>query len=279
VKLRDALRQTIAGWEDDVPASWRAVLGGTQPNFANPALDDNVHSGEIIIPGRKEKRITGSPPEAHIFHFLEGTSPKKVRAVILGQEPSSDPAWVTGRAFEQGNLKEWPENNRLIAISLRRIVQALASARSHNKPYVCGDRGWKILIRDVRHGALDLEPPRELFDRLQTRGVLFLNTSLTLSVDIRNGRPKRCRSHFRLWEPLIHRPLSSLATRKAGQVVLLIWGGHALDIFKRGGIRAAAESVGNWDRRVDAVYQSTSSSHYPRRSGISSSTKSLLTRQ
>jgi uracil-DNA glycosylase len=253
VKVRDALRRALAGWEDDLPATWRSVIGGTKLNFESRAFDATVHSGEIIIPRRRGKRVAGSPPEAHIFHALEKISPKDVRAVILGQEPYSNPAWATGRAFEQGNLKDWPENNRLIAASLRRIVQNLASARSRNNSYASGDPGWKTLVRDVQSGTLDLHVPRELFDHLQNAGVLLLNTSLTVSVDIRAGRPKRCRSHFRLWEPLIYKLLSFLATRKAGHLVFLLWGQHALDIFERGGIRAAAESAGIWHRKVDAV--------------------------
>jgi uracil-DNA glycosylase len=254
VKLRDALRRTLAGWEDDLPASWRATLRGTELNYESRTLAGPMHPGELITPGRKGRSSLGSPAEAHIFHALDKTTPKEVRVVILGQEPYSNPAWATGRAFEQGDLEDWPENNRLIAASLRRIVQVLASARSHRHAYVSADRGWKALVRDVNEGKLDLETPSKLFDHLQASGVLLLNTSLTLSVDMRNGHPKRCRSHFGLWEPLIHKLLSFLATRTTGHVVFMLWGQHARDVFERAGIRAAAESAGTWRRRVDAVH-------------------------
>jgi uracil DNA glycosylase len=136
---------------------------------------------------------------------------------------------------------------------LRTGVQALASARSHNDSYVSGDRGWKTLVRDVQDGTLDLQMPRQLFDHLQDAGVLLLNTSLTVSIDTRGGRPRRCRSHFRLWQPLIHRVLSFMATRKTGHAVFFLWGQHAFEVLERGGIRAAAESAGNWHQRVDVV--------------------------
>jgi hypothetical protein len=33
----------------------------------------------------------------------------------------------------------------------------------------------------------------------------------------------------------------------------MLWGQHAFDVFERAGIQAAAESAGNWHRRVDSV--------------------------
>jgi len=247
------LRRTFAGWEDDLLAKWRAILRGIQLNFESRAFDHEVHSGEIIVPGRKGRSVSGGPPGAYVFRAFAGVAPNDVCAIILGQEPYPNPVWATGRAFEQGNLTDWPENNRLIAASLRRIVQALATARTHDASYASGDCGWKTLARDVRESTLDLQTPRQLFDHLQNQGVLLLNTSLTISVDMRSGRPKRCRSHFPLWEPLIYRVLSFIATRKTGHAVFLLWGQNAYDIFERGGIRVAAESAGRWRRGVDIV--------------------------
>jgi uracil DNA glycosylase len=141
----------------------------------------------------------------------------------------------------------------MIANSLRRIVQVLASARTGNTACVAGDRAWSTLLREVRCGSLDLEAPRELFDRLEREGVLFLNTSLTISVEIRSGEPKQGHGHFPLWEPVINRVLSFLAGRSRGYAVFLLWGRRASDVFERSGARAAAESAGNWRTRMDVV--------------------------
>jgi uracil-DNA glycosylase len=117
---------------------------------------------------------------------------------------------------------------------LRRIVQVLASARTGNAAYAAHDSAWGNLARDIRRGTLKLEPPRELFDRLEREGVLFLNASLTLSIVTGAGEAKDPRGHFPLWEPLINRVLSHIA----GRAVFLLWGGRACAIFKRSGAQA-----------------------------------------
>jgi uracil-DNA glycosylase len=254
VRLRDLLRKEFAGWQEDLSADWRKVVGETELNFSNRAFDREWHPGEIIVPGRKDQPLSGAPSGAHIFRAFEGLKPDHVRAVILGQDPYPNPAWATGRAFEQGNLTEWPANRGSIADSLRRIVQVLANARTGNTAYVAGESGWKQLVRDVKHGNVQLEHPRDLFERLQKgQGVLLLNTSLTVSVNTSSGRPRRVGGHFRLWEPVLYRLLSFIATRQQPHAVFLLWGHHAFDIIERGGIRAAAERADTWKSKVDVV--------------------------
>jgi uracil-DNA glycosylase len=227
MKLSTALRKMLEGWRGDVPAAWQPVLSGTELNFRSRALDCSLRPGEIIIPARNR-----------VFHAFEGVDPEGVRAVILGQDPYPNPEWATGRAFEQGDLDEWPEESGRIAGSLRRIVQTLAAARTGEARYASHDRAWSDLVRDVRSGALALEPPRELFGRLERQGVLFLNASLTLSVVMRAGESKRPRGHFPVWEPLVDRVLSFIAGR--GRAVFLLWGRRASWIFERAGARGGA---------------------------------------
>jgi len=175
------LSKALVDWEKDLPGAWRIILDGIQLNFEDRSFDRPTHPGEIIIPRRKRIAAPDLSQNAHIFRALEGIDPQDVRAVILGQDPYPNPAWATGRAFEQGNLSEWPENPKSIAASLRRIVQVPAAARTGKAAYVSNDGGWKQLIRDMQDGMLDLEPPRKLFDHLSDEGVLLLNTSLTLA--------------------------------------------------------------------------------------------------
>jgi len=68
-----------------------------------------------------------------------------------------------------------------------------------------------------------------------------------------NGRPKRCRGHFRLWEPLLYRILSFVAERRTNHVVFLLWGKHANRVFERGGIRATAKQAGTWGARLGVI--------------------------
>ena len=95
--------------------------------------------------------------------------------------------------------------------------------------------------------------PQEVsLDHLQHEGVLLLNTSLTVSVNV-SSRPKRIRGQFQLWEPLLYRVLEFLASRERVPTVFLLWGEHALEVIKRGGIRATAERAHTWHSTFDIV--------------------------
>ena len=226
VFLRDLLRKKFAGWKGDLPATWRKFLGETELNFESRAFMCQCRADEIVIPARKGQAIPGAPARAHLFRAFDQVKPESVRAVILGQDPYPNPAWATGRAFEQGNLTDWPLSRREIADSLRRMIQVLANARTGNVKYINGDQGWKILVEDLHKSRLSLDSPRSLFDHLQHEGVLLLNTSLTVSVNV-SSRPKRIRGHFQLWEPLLYRVLGFLASRERVPTVFLLWGEHA----------------------------------------------------
>jgi uracil-DNA glycosylase len=243
----------LAGCDGDLPAAWRNVLDGTDLNWRSPALDQELLPGEVILPGRKGKPLPDTPPGAHLLRAFENLDPGDVRAVILGQDPYPNPAWATGRAFEQGNLTEWSDGSRQVADSLRRIVQAMIAARTGDPSYTAGDRAWRKLMEDAGRGQLPLDPPRAFFDRLEREGVLFLNTSLTIGVADRPGAPKVCHHHFQFWAPWIHRVLRFLAARQSSHAVFLLLGRHAGGVFDRSGARMEADRAGNWERRVDAV--------------------------
>ena len=253
VKLRTTLRALLAGWEQDIPSQWRSVLQETKLDWTSKSLDREVRPGETILPGRKSIRLPGVPERAHIFRALENTDPAHVRAVLLGQEPYPKAHWATGRAFEQGNLEAWPEEPRKVADSLRRLVQAMVSADAGNPAYGAGDRGWQLLIQDVRSGQCRLIPPKELFDYLERQGMLFLNTSLTVSSIGLDDTPKENRGHFHLWAPLVARVLRFLASRQHGHMLFLLFGRHAEAVFDNSGARTAAQNAGAWETRADAV--------------------------
>jgi len=235
----------LAGWEDAVPDSWRAVVGGTELNWKSRVLDQEMLPGEIILP-------------KHPFRAFENTDPQRVRAVLLGQDPYTSPARATGRAFEQGSLQEWPENPYTVADSLRRLVLVLMSARTERPSYVSSDRAWTVMLGDARAGRLQLEEPRDFFDRLEREGVLFLNTSLTVSVaepatTEKSRTAKQYQRHFQCWAPLINRVLSFLASRQNGHAVFLLFGRHAQAVFDHSRAKAVAEENGTWKTRVDAA--------------------------
>ncbi len=244
----------LAGWDQDLPARWRKALGETRLNWDTPALEGELLPGEVILPGRKGHPIPAAPRDAHLLRAFENTSPQTVRAVILGQDPYPNQAWATGRAFEQGNLVEWPDEPRQLADSLRRLVQAIVAARTGDGSYAAGDRAWRKLAGETRSGCLPLEPPRQFFDRLEHEGVLFLNASLTISVFERLGAPKQCRRHFQLWQPLIHRVLDSIGSRQSGCAIFLLLGRRAAELFDRSRAQEAADRAGTWKKRANAVH-------------------------
>lgn len=98
--------------------------------------------GELIFPGRKVTTLPGAARGAHLLRAFDDADPIKVRAVKPGQGPYSNPAWATGRDFEQGNLEQWPGDAKQVADSLRRLVQVIVAARTVDPSYAAGDRAW-----------------------------------------------------------------------------------------------------------------------------------------
>lgn len=254
IKLVDALKEVLLGWRDDLPAAWRPVLQGVEPDF--PRVDKTLlhEPWEPIFPARKGKRIPGAPSGAHVFRALDGVTPAKVRAVVVGQDPYPNVSWATGRAFDQGDLQAWHAEADLVSLSLRRIVPCAVAARTGDAAYTTGptSEAWARVTGDVARGALDLQKPRALFDHWQTQGVLFLNTGLTLS---RFVEAYQKGAHIPLWRPIIAALLTHLATRTSGQVVFMLWGQTARDFFAASGVKEAATQAGTWDTRVRSVSQ------------------------
>jgi uracil-DNA glycosylase len=129
---------------------------------------------EPIFPGRKNKPIKMAPPGAHIFRALDGVRPRDVRVIVVGQDPYPKISQATGRSFEQGDLPDWPVNQKVIADSLQRILQMLLVARTGNAAYGGSDSNWKRVIADGESGVLtryfDRPPIKSSTARLNNSG-------------------------------------------------------------------------------------------------------------
>lgn len=248
--LREALREFLKGWRNDLAWSWRQVLRGVGPDFNAVRADLELGDEEFIFPGRKGRPIAGAPPGAHVFRALDGIRPGAVRAVVLGQDPYPNHQFATGRAFEQGDLESWPRDPKRVADSLARIVQTMAAAGTGNAAYTRNDAAWRKVLDDLQAGVLRLAAPNRLFGRLERQGVLWLNTGLTISRFQKGGAPEQLEGHLPLWRPIIQRILTHLATRPSGQVVFLLWGSPARRAFEEAGVQQAAEAAGAWQQRV-----------------------------
>ncbi len=115
----------------------------------------------------------------------------------------------------------------------------------HNVLVESGIPAQSIYTRDKR------ELP--VFDTLEDRGVLFLNSSLTISCFEPEGRPERVFGHIPLWRPVTHRVVQFLAARPAGHVVYILLGAKAHEVFEQAAIRRIAEQAGTWKTRVDVT--------------------------
>src|SRR4051794_38092170 len=119
VQLRAAMGEVTEGWQTDLPASWRLTLGDTELGLAgmDPALEMEIW--EPIFPVRRGKHFPGQPAGAHILRAYEDIEPDAVRCTVLGQDPYPEPGFATGRAFEAGNVAEWPELDKMFSKSVR----------------------------------------------------------------------------------------------------------------------------------------------------------------
>jgi uracil-DNA glycosylase len=252
MRLRAALEEFLQGWKDDLSPAWREVLETIEPDFGAVRADLQFRSDEVIYPGRRRQPIASAPAGAHFLRAFDRLRPEGVKAVLLGQDPFPDVAIATGRSFEPG-VMAWPEDPGRLPPTFRRIAQALVTARTGSAEYGKSDAGWHRVVGDIASGKLDLALPRQLFDTLEDRGVLFLNSSLTISRFEPEGGPEQVFGHIPLWRPVTHRVVQFLAARPAGHAVYILLGAKAHEVFEQAAILRTAEQAGAWKTRVDVT--------------------------
>ncbi|MCB1502396.1 MAG: uracil-DNA glycosylase [Bauldia sp.] len=229
------MRETLAGWRDDLDPAWQAVVAGVEPGFdrIDPAL--TLEPWEPVFPARRGRVYPGAPRGAHVFHAFDGIAPESVRVVILGQDPYPCAAFATGRAFEAGNVARWRELEKMFSKSIRTWMQLIAAARTGDAGYARSIDDWERLIADIEAGRIDLEPAAEIADRWVGQGVLLLNSSFTLSRFRVEGDPHQVRGHLPLWRPVLVAILRHLA-RRGAPIVFMGFGGQAADALAEAGI-------------------------------------------
>lgn len=235
MRLREAMAETFAGWEDDLPPVWRDALGAVGDDFSRIDADLELEPWEPIFPVRRGRVFPGQPRGAHALAAFDGIAPDGVRCLVLGQDPYPEPGFATGRAFEAGNLAAWGELDKMFSKSIRAYMQLIAAARLGDEDLARDFSRWP----DVRHLLCDpagsFEAPSLIADRWVKEGVLLLNASLTLSrfrVDI---DPHQSRGHLAFWWPLMLRVVETLLAR-GKPIVFLGFGGAAADILAEAGV-------------------------------------------
>ena len=241
-KLVDALRETLSGWQKDLPQDWFGVLADVELGYeaCDPLLE--IEPWEPIFPARRAKHFPGAPEGAHILRAFDGIAPEDVRCLVLGQDPYPEPGFATGRAFEAGNVAEWRELDKMFSKSVRAYMQLICAARTGNAAYARSFEDWPGLLADIEQGSLELEPAGQIADRWVGQGVLLLNASLTLSRFAVETDPHQSHGHLPVWRPAILRILQCLAESRHACVVLA-FGEPAADCLKHAGLDSQSSGI------------------------------------
>jgi len=235
MRLREAMAETLAGWETDLPDVWQTALGPIGDHFDRIDGALEIEAWEPIFPVRRGRHFPGQPRGAHMLRAFDDIAPDGVRCMILGQDPYPEPGFATGRAFEAGNLAGWHELDKMFSKSVRAFMQLIVAARSGNDSYARSFDDWSAVRAFLTDPQSGFEGTDAIGDRWVGEGALLLNASLTLSrfqVDI---DPHQSRGHLPFWRPLMLRTIRTLLARKA-PVVFIGFGTAAADIFQQAGI-------------------------------------------
>lgn len=238
--FRDAMREVLAGWRNDLEPPWRSVVEDAELGFdrMDPAL--TLEPWEPIFPSRKGKHYPGAPKGAHIFHAFDNLEPDRVRVVVLGQDPYPCGAFSTGRAFEAGNVACWRQLEKMFSVSVRTFMLMIAAARTGDEAYAHSVAEWPRLRSEIEASSVDIEAPGEIADRWVGQGALLLNSALTLSRFAVEGDPHQVFGHLPLWRPFIETVLRRLAAR--GRPVAFIgFGDQAATALAGAGIESTED--------------------------------------
>lgn len=207
MSLRSALAEFALDWRDDLPPRWRTALADVAPDPLAVLETLTFAATEPIYPARRRAALPGARADAHVFRAFDGVAPSRVRCVLLGQDPYPQLSRATGRSFEQGDLGAWSPRAADVAASLRVLLRMLVAARTGDASPLA--LPWAAFVRHAE--GLPIEPPRALFDHLQSQGVLCLNAGLTITRYRAGGAPEQTRGHIPFWRPVVGQVLRTLA--------------------------------------------------------------------
>lgn len=246
MNLRDALNDFSLDWRDDLSPKWRTVLAGVNPNALGVVDTLTFTATEPIYPTRRSVVLAGARADAHVFRAFDDLEPSRARCVLIGQDPYPALSRATGRSFEQGDLNAWASKASLVASSLRALLRMLVAARTGDATVL--KMSWSNFVKFT--ATIQLESPRELFDHLQSQGVLCLNAGLTITRYKSGGAPEQTKGHIPFWKPVVGQVLRSIATRNAGHVVFLCLGQFAQSLLTSERVKSEATMAGTWGMRA-----------------------------
>jgi uracil-DNA glycosylase len=229
------MREFLSGWQNDLPAAWREVLGPVSLGFDAISPDLDLEIWEPIFPIRRGQNFPGMPSGTHCLRAFDSPLPQDVRCVILGQDPYPEPGFATGRVFEAGNVADWCELDKMFSKSIRAYTQLIVAARTGDASFAGSFANWPRTLAAIENGSVNIELPGQIADRWVRSGALLLNSSLTLTRFKVNVDPHQALGHLPLWKPLMLAALRVLAARNQ-PLAILTFGDAANKVLDEAGI-------------------------------------------
>lgn len=172
---------TLASYIDQ-GTGWLEILGG---QFDQPYMQELSD----FLTNEKKKGHDIYPPEALIFNALNTTALRKVKVVILGQDPYHGPRQAHGLAFS--------------------VQKGVALPPS-----------LKNIYKEIEREFLTTMPPHGDLTSWAEQGVLLLNATLTVRATQAGSHQKRG------WETFTDMIIRTVNKEK-DHVVFILWGAYA----------------------------------------------------
>ena len=193
----------------EVHSSWNDFIDEIKDSLSK--VEDEIK--EVFRSKEIENNFT---PKNNVLHFLTRDL-KKTKVIVLGQDPYPKRGVATGRAFEIKGFNSWDEKK----CSLKNIIKAIYIAYFKSET----DRD-EVLMEEVREVLENkIIPIEDWFEKMEDRGVLFLNTAFTCKVDESNYH----RRYWKYFTPII---IDCIITKKPG-CTWFVWGNSAKKIMKK----------------------------------------------
>ena len=154
-----------------------------------------------------EKTTPNNPMRVFRFFTREIA---EVKVIILGQDPYPQKNIASGRSFEVNNLMRWQDlkDNS----SLQNIIKSIYNNYKKDTQ-ICNFRDYTILpsfseLREIiSNGCFKILPPTLWFDSLENQGVLFINVSLTCTINESD-------SHKKYWQDFSYELIKEIDGRE-----------------------------------------------------------------
>jgi uracil-DNA glycosylase len=160
-------------------SGWELILGSAECRRVLAQVADLRNKGERVYPIQKD-----------VFRAFEDCPFKKIRVVILGQDPYANEGQAIGRAFAV------PESTKM-------------------------PRSLKNIFEEVWHDYPPQLMPEPTLESWAKQGVFLLNTTLTVA----DGRSN---SHADIgWKEAVTVPALEKLSTEGDHIVFMLWGAHA----------------------------------------------------